>query len=172
MPEPMDFESAILQESNLGQVILTQIHIEHLIDDYIGVALDCPEELDPILKELGYFGKVHLALALGLASNLKLPLLSIGSIRNSFAHKLNAAIDSNYINTFYKSFPSEERKNIIDICKTTNQSWIVNGLQWRDVCVKEKFRILCMHLYYSCKFEIQKKTHEHDMDKLGRIALR
>ena len=69
--------SLLMQENELGKVIHTHIHIENLINEYLSCALLFPEQIKPI--HLDYFGKIHIALALGLPNELKAPLLQLNN---------------------------------------------------------------------------------------------
>ncbi|MGF1854738.1 hypothetical protein L4B78_00590 [Vibrio anguillarum] len=162
--------SLLTQENELGKVIHTHIHVENLINEYLSCVLCSPENIKPI--NLDYFGKVHLALALGFPNELKKPLLQLGKIRNSFAHKLNSNIDSNYMNNFYGSFSSEQREMMMKIAKETNQPWVVESLSWKDVPSSDKFAYLCISLYYFCNYAIDIQKTEQAYNKIGRIALK
>ncbi|MEZ9202040.1 hypothetical protein AB4151_06500 [Vibrio splendidus] len=166
----VNVSSILLQESDLGKVIHTQIQIEHLINDYLASALEYPEHLKPI--GLDYSGKVQLALALGLSSELKKPLGVLGKIRNDFAHNLDTKIDTSYMNNFYDSFPAERKEEFMKVARETNQSWIVESVPWKKVKPEQKFQLLCITLYYWCKFHVESLQQEQKMNKLGRLALK
>lgn len=162
--------SLLTQENELGKVMHTHIHIENLINEYLSCVLLFPEQIKPI--HLDYFGKIHIALALGLPNELKAPLLQLGKIRNDFAHKKNIEIDSNYMNNFHSSFSPVQREMMMKIAKETNQSWATKNSSWKDVQPSTKFIYLCISLYYSCQHAIDLKKAEQAYDKIGRIALK
>lgn len=168
--EMSELMSLLTQENELGKVIHTHIHIENLINKYLSHVLLFPEHIKPI--HLDYFGKVHMALALGLPNELKAPLLQLGKIRNDFAHKVNTKIDSNHMNNFYGSFSPVQREMMIKIAKETNQSWATKNLSWKDVQPSVKFAYLCISLYYFCQHAIDFKKTEQEYNKIGRIALK
>lgn len=122
--------------------------------------------------QLDYFGRVHLALALGFSADLKKPLIVLGKMRNDFAHQLDMTINSSVINNFYSSFSLGHRDNMIRVAKETNQSWFVEGLSWKKVPAESKFVFMCIELYYSCLESVGRQKYEKTSNQLGRIALR
>ncbi|MGC9460195.1 hypothetical protein, partial [Vibrio genomosp. F10] len=165
-----DFLSLLVQESPLGRVIHTHIHIENIVTDFLSMATCAPENLKPM--RLDYFGKIHLALALGLSPDLKVPLLVLGKMRNDFAHQLNRNIDSSSMNNFYKSFSSAHREDMMRVAKETKQSWCVDGVSWKKVSPDDQFIFMCMSLYYYCLRCVDSQKSELANNKLGKIALR
>lgn len=92
------FNKALLCEDALGAVIRAHIHIENQVDEFIRAKLARPEALEAL--RLGYDARVKLAWALGLPEEVKAALTFIGTLRNQFAHKLDAVIDKQTVNKF------------------------------------------------------------------------
>ncbi|MFG1317684.1 hypothetical protein [Xanthobacter autotrophicus] len=92
------FNKALLGEDPLGVVIRAHIYIEHQVIEFIRARMSPPEALDAL--ELDYAGRVKLALALGLPAEFKAALSFIGTLRNQFAHRLDAKIDKQTANSF------------------------------------------------------------------------
>jgi len=163
--DSVNFKDILSQESDIGKVIHTQINIELLITDFLYSVLDSPEFLKPI--RLDYSSSVNLSLALGFNEDLKGPLLAIGKLRNDFAHKLDQVIDKNKINFFYKSFSSRHQNEFIEIAKDLELGWYIKGTQWRDVEPTEKFTLLCISLYYWCRFAVMDGKHKNKLTKIS-----
>jgi hypothetical protein len=142
-------EAALLHENEIGRVILTHIHIEQKINSFLGAALVNPKYLKPM--GLDYFGKVHLAICVGFPEDLKGPLVSLGNIRNDFAHKIDQKIDLNKINNFYESFSSSHKEEIMDTLKKSDMSWVKENTSWKKVNPEQKFMVLCISLASYCE---------------------
>ncbi|MCD9481559.1 hypothetical protein [Photobacterium phosphoreum] len=104
------FKDALFQEDDLGAVIRVHLHIESFVNEIIQALVPYPDELKPI--RLDYFGKVNLLGALGVEpANLKV-LLTLGKMRNNFAHNLNYQLDSSNVKNLYESLSLELKENL------------------------------------------------------------
>lgn len=104
------FKDALFQEDDLGAVIRVHLHIESFVNEIIQVLVPYPDELKPI--RLDYFGKVNLLGALGVEpANLKV-LLTLGNMRNKFAHNLNYQLDSSNVKGLYESLGSDLKEKL------------------------------------------------------------
>ncbi len=92
------FQDALLGEDELGVVVRGHIYVEHELNEFIRATLSPPEALDAI--KLDYDGRVKLAMALGLPAHFKPALSFLGTLRNKFAHRLDAAITKQEANGF------------------------------------------------------------------------
>lgn len=160
-------KEALLNENEIGRVILTHIHIEQKINTYLDVALVNAKYLEPI--KLDYFGKVHLAICIGYPENLKGPLVSLGNIRNDFAHKIDQKIDLNKINNFYKSFCSDHKIEIMNTLKESNLSFGKERISWQDVKPEDKFMALCYALNFYCENALLEFAHEKELNLYKKI---
>lgn len=96
------FYVAVQGEDDLGLVLRAQIHIEHEVREYIVSQAPAPNEVK--FKDLEYDDLVQLALILGLNGALKSPLNALGSLRNKFAHRLDANLGAQEADNLYKAF--------------------------------------------------------------------
>ena len=77
-------------EDDLGVVIRTHIHIEAVLNDLIEKIFRESKYVDKM--GLDYHQKVKLTLACGLDPRFEKPLNTLGTIRNNFAHRLEAKL--------------------------------------------------------------------------------
>lgn len=95
------FTAVLLGEDTLGVVIRAHIYIEHQLIEFIEARMSSPEVIDAL--DLTYTRRVKLALALGLPSEFKAQLHFIGTLRNQFAHRLDAEIGQQEADAFEKT---------------------------------------------------------------------
>src|SRR5690349_11956331 len=84
------FYSTLAAEDPLGVIVRGLAYIESEV-----VALCEEAAVHPrVIKDmrLDYSGRVALAVALGLRQSLQKPLSAVGTLRNKFAHNIDAAI--------------------------------------------------------------------------------
>lgn len=89
---------ALLNEDELGMIVRAHLHIEREVTEFIRARLSPPEALPAL--DLEYSGRVKLALALGLSCEFKKALNFVGTLRNKFAHQLDAKITKQDANNF------------------------------------------------------------------------
>lgn len=102
------FHAALMGEDELGAVVRAHIHIEHELIEFIRARLSPPDALDAI--SLDYSGRVKLAIALGLPKEMQAPLNFIGTLRNRFAHRLDARLSEHEANNFAKALAPGEQE--------------------------------------------------------------
>ena len=90
--------AALTGTDALGVVIRAHIHVEHELIAFIEARLPEPGALKGI--GLDYDGRVKLASALGLPEEFRTALSFLGSLRNKFAHRLDATITEQEANNF------------------------------------------------------------------------
>ena len=97
---------ALMKEDELGMVIRAHIHIEHAIIDFLKTQMT-----DQVLGALSldYSGRVRLALALGLHEQFKAALNFVGTLRNRFAHRLDATLSKEDADNFAHALGPENR---------------------------------------------------------------
>lgn len=132
-------------EDEIGKVIRTHIHFENAINHFLFIALEKPQNLKNV--KLDYYGKINLAACLGLPEDIIKPLISIGKIRNSFAHNLDNKIDTDKINNFFNSFSNKSKEEMIQNCINKNPPWFPEAKSWKDIAMAERFFVMCFSLF-------------------------
>lgn len=99
--------AALMNEDPLGMVIRAHIHIEKLLIDFLEVRM--PKTALAVLK-LDFDRRVHLAIAFGLPTEFKAALHFVGSLRNRFAHQLDAALTKEDAKNFARALGPENRE--------------------------------------------------------------
>ncbi len=112
-------------EDELGVVVRSHIHIENYINELISLLLPTPEFVDKM--KLEYDQKVSLVIACGLKKELAPPLNCFGTVRNSFAHKLNTEISKSLVSNLYRSFCSDDKEVIQNTYKKLKESFKKEG---------------------------------------------
>lgn len=99
---------ALDSEDDLGKVVRSHIIAENILVKFIERRLNSTV----YLKKMGltFEQKTILALALGVDNVWEKPLSCLGSIRNSFAHKLRGEINKSDATNFYKSFSQRDKE--------------------------------------------------------------
>jgi hypothetical protein len=93
--------AAVTSEDMLGGFIRVHLFIEYELNLFIQKRL--PSGVLETLR-LDYDGKIKLAIALGLASDLKPSLRKVGEFRNEFAHNLDHKLVEADVDALFKSF--------------------------------------------------------------------
>jgi hypothetical protein len=150
-------QEAIFHEDHIGRVIKTHIHLEFLIIEYLKLSIPHYEYLKTL--KLDYFGKIHLAVAMGLDKEYLSPLKFIGTLRNTFAHNLDQGLNKQTMNNFYDTFSKIHKKEILEITQNHQFSWIQDGITWKEASNDKKFMVLCLHLYYEIQIQLDKLNH-------------
>ncbi|MGC4027295.1 MAG: hypothetical protein QM696_00280 [Steroidobacteraceae bacterium] len=109
-PEIGIFSDDLAREDHLGSVVRAHIHIESALNSIVEKLTPSPEHLKRL--NLDYDQTVGLALALGLDASWGPALKAIGSLRNRFAHQIDAALDEATVNNLYESLPSMGKNNV------------------------------------------------------------
>ena len=156
---------ALSVEDDLGKVIRVFLYIESELHTFIKTTLEDYSHIEKL--HLDFYSNVHLATALGMDFELKSPLLQIGNIRNTFAHKHNAKLDKNCINNLYNSFSLAQKKNITDICGSQEFSWIKNKKRWRQASISDQFMVMSLSLFYMLKID-----HLRQQNKVQAMRLK
>ncbi|TXN41431.1 hypothetical protein FV232_24760 [Methylobacterium sp. WL30] len=95
------FNQALLGEDELGAVVRGHIYIESELIDFIRARLPNPAGIKDL--EIDYYGRIKLAIALGLDESFGPSLKFVGTLRNRFAHRLDAAIGKQDADAFEKA---------------------------------------------------------------------
>lgn len=145
LAEQDNFLTAVQGEDELGAVVRSHIYVEsalvflleHLVVDkkYLG-------KLD-----LNYSQRVDLAIALGLKSEHAAPLHALGTIRNAFAHRLDAKLTKDRVDALYKQFSASDKEVLNAAFKrTSSQALIVEAKSLRALPVKDQFTLMTVAL--------------------------
>ncbi|CAO4135983.1 hypothetical protein [Methylorubrum extorquens] len=95
------FNRALLGEDELGAVVRGHIYIENELIAFIKARLPAPEAIKD--RDIDYNMRVKLAVALGLDPSFEPALNCAGSLRNQFAHSLEARIGKQEAVNFEKA---------------------------------------------------------------------
>lgn len=106
---PGDFIKSLQAEDELGLVIRAHIHIESWLIEFLSKLSDA-KALEKM--NLDYFQRVHLAVALGLKEEYSKGLLALGTLRNTFAHKLGSSLTETRIRNLYEALDSDEKATV------------------------------------------------------------
>jgi hypothetical protein len=166
----LDFKDLLLNKSDVETVIYTHIHIEHLIVKFLESSFPDPCHLKPM--QLDYFSRVNLALALGVSPDLKASLMSLGKMRNDFAHKLGQSIDKNRINNFYDTFSSAHRQDIHTRAHDLGVFGLDEGVKWKEMEPKSKFSLCCISLFYFVSFALLEQSYNQKIAKIGYSSMK
>ena len=136
------FIKHLLGEDELGVVVRAHIHIEAWLNELLsrmGVDMKCLDK-----AELEYHQRVHLAVALGLKKQHCSPLLAFGSIRNAFAHNINATLTKERVTNLYNTLSPEDQEIAQRVYKSTNAKLNASGQpnSLRGLEPKDQFVIL------------------------------
>ena len=145
LAEQDNFLSAVQNEDELGAVVRSHIYVEsalvflleHLVVDkkYLG-------KLD-----LDYSQRVDLAIALGLKPEHAAPLHALGTIRNAFAHRLDAKLTKDRVDALYKQFSASDKKVLNAAFKRTSSQVPVAGAKsLRALTAKDQFALMAVAL--------------------------
>jgi hypothetical protein len=113
------FFEALLGEDELGVVIRAHIHIEATLREFIEARLPMPDEL----PGLQYGQRVRLACALGLGAEHKAPLIAVGNLRNSFAHRLSKRLSQQDTRELYGALSIVDRQAVQEAYRNTNAAF-------------------------------------------------
>jgi hypothetical protein len=139
------FITALFEEDELGAVIRCHIHIESAIDLLIENRVNNYNYISKM--HLDYSQKIHLAIAIGLPKEYAPALVSLGKIRNKFAHNLDTTISKSSMSDFYKAFPPTQKQIIQLAFKRSKIQLPLKGKSSiSDLDPKEQFSIFSMAL--------------------------
>ena len=94
-------------EDPFGVAIRSAVYIEHQLERFIDEQTRSKAAVKRL--RLDYAGKADLALVLGLSERLRAPIAAIGTIRNDFAHTLEAELSPANADAVYKSMSADDK---------------------------------------------------------------
>ena len=102
-----EFYKALMGEDELGLVVRAHIYVEHELIEFI------KQHCEPCAKaKEAYASRVRRAINLGLSKMLKGPLEELGSIRNAFAHRLDASLTESVVQKLHETFDNDMKLGI------------------------------------------------------------
>ena len=131
------FHEALNNEDELGSIIRVHLHVEYQINEILSKLVQNTEHLKPL--NLDYNGKVNLICALGVSSEYKTVLTTLGNMRNKFAHNPFYKITKVEVNNLYKTLPSSDK----DILQR-NYEKIKKGKEYKKLGPKDKFVLIAI----------------------------
>jgi hypothetical protein len=105
-----DFQAALRGEDELGLVVRAHIYIEANLLELLTNFVGSQKHIDKM--NLEYSQRVHLAIALGLKDEYESPLLTLGTLRNAFAHRPGTKLSKDRVDALYSSL-SPATKEIV-----------------------------------------------------------
>ncbi|MGP0630100.1 hypothetical protein ACTRW9_10355 [Nitrospina sp. 32_T5] len=114
-----EFFQNLMGQDDLGVVIRSHIEIENKLNQFLEYV--CQDFPSYEVSQPDYFGKVCLALALGLDEEYGGVLKALGKLRNDFAHKLGSRINESNISNLYQAFPKDGKQTIQDAYDKTRK---------------------------------------------------
>lgn len=109
------FFQHLTAEDELGVVLRAQIHIEAGVNDLLNSLVPRPDDL----PRLQFEGRVRLACSLGLSRKYLEPLKSLGDLRNRFAHRLDARLDDQIVNSLYSKLSKGDQSCVLEAYRAT-----------------------------------------------------
>jgi len=104
------FYAALEGEDDLGVVLRAHIYIEHELKLYVSEVAPKPDQIK--FSSYDYNSLIALALMLGLPSDLKAALTSIGNLCNKFAHTLEMELTTQEANALYNTLSPNMNVNM------------------------------------------------------------
>ncbi|WP_299074224.1 hypothetical protein [uncultured Paraglaciecola sp.] len=115
----MDLQDSFLKvfegEDDVGVVIRSHIIIEQQLNILLSKLVVSEKHL--LQMRLGYSETVKLAISLGLNSKFDIPLTTLGTLRNKFAHELRPSISKADVNNLYNSLEGAEKATLNSLVK-------------------------------------------------------
>ena len=158
VPKPrsdeVEFQAALQAEDELGMVVRAHIRIELCLNELISLLAVDQTYIDKMSLE--YAQKVNLAVGLGLLPGYAPPLLVMGSLRNAFAHRAEAALGRQEVNNLYKAMPADDRVIANQAYeRTKKQLKTTNMPPFRSLPPKDQFIFIAVGLRAALMFAVE-----------------
>lgn len=102
--------AAMAKDDALEVTIKGAIFIEHQLIGFVEERVVSTKALNRM--NLSFEDRVNLAVALGLRETLQPPLKAMASIRNKFAHRLDASVSKSDMDAFRNTFTPEDKAKL------------------------------------------------------------
>ena len=109
-PSDLTLSTDLTREDDVGMIVKGHIHIEYQLQQLACRVLPFPERCD--WNKIGYRQTVELALACGLPDDMRGTLNALGSLRNTFAHRLDAALEKQRVMDLYNGLSDRLREGL------------------------------------------------------------
>jgi hypothetical protein len=158
-----EFHETLEAEDDLGVVIRAHLHLERYLNSLIEKIIPDKRYLKRL--KLDFEKSVWLTVCLGLEPGFAKSLLALNSLRNQFAHSLEASLNRGVVNNFYKNLSSDE-KNLVQeaFVKTEKKSSFYKGKKFNQIPSKARF-ILCMIALRVLLVKTINEAHERKLKK-------
>jgi len=145
-PDPSEdaFIAALFGEDELGVVVRAHIHIEARLLELLELLVEDPKHLERMT--LDFSQRVHLATALGLKPEHAPGLLAFGSIRNSFAHRLDTQLSDDRINNLYKALSPGDKEAVQGAYEQTRVVMKGPDCTFKELGPKYRFALISVAL--------------------------
>lgn len=158
LAEQDDFLAAVRGEDELGAVIRSHIYVESALVSLLEHLVVDKKYLEKL--SLDYSQRVDLAIALGLKAEHAGPLHALGTIRNAFAHRLNAKLTKDRIDALYKQFSASDKEVLHAAFNKTSSQVKVEGVKsLRYLSEKDQFSLMAVALRALILVAIGELTH-------------
>ncbi|GAB3094882.1 hypothetical protein [Lysobacter terrae] len=143
-PLPIDpsFYEHLISEDELGAVIRAHIHVEASLIEFIRWSVPQPD----LLPRLTYELRLRLACALGLDQDHFEALKSLGDIRNSFGHNLDAKLTDQAVNNLFAKLPDQARAATLGSYAAMVNRGDAAAKQFRDLSARDRFIVIAIVL--------------------------
>lgn len=144
-PSEAAFVGALFGEDELGVVVRAHIHIEAKLLELLELVVADPEYLERM--DLDFGQRVNLAVALGLKSEHAPALSALGTLRNAFAHRLDAQLSEDRVNNLYAALSAGD-KEIVQLAyyRTNTQLGKSDAPPFKKLSPKERFILISVAL--------------------------
>jgi hypothetical protein len=109
-PSQEAFFDALYGQDELGIVVRAHICIEAKLLELLEVLVTNSRHLERM--NLEFEQRVHLAVALGLSEEHAPALLSLGKLRNDFAHQLDTQLSEQHANNLYEALSPSDKTTL------------------------------------------------------------
>ena len=139
------FVGVLFGEDELGVVIRAHIHIEAKLLEFLELLVTDPKYLERMNLDFGQ--RVNLAVALGLKSEHAPALSALGSLRNAFAHRLDAQLSEDRVNSLYAELSAGD-KEVLQLAyeRTNTQMRKSDAPPFKKLSPKERFIVISVTL--------------------------
>ena len=145
LAEQENFLAAVRGEDELGAVIRSHIYVESALAFLLEHLVADKKYLEKL--DLDYSQRVDLAIALGLKAEHAPPLHALGTIRNAFAHRLNANLTKDRVEALYKQFSASDKEILHTAFKLTSSQIPIEGAKsFRSLSEKDQFALMAVAL--------------------------
>jgi hypothetical protein len=144
IPRDVDpsFYQHLVAEDELGMVVRAHIHIEASIIDFLKQVVPNPK----LLPRLAYEARLRLACALGLDQDHFDALKTLGDIRNSFGHDIEARLTDQAVNDLYARMPALAKEATLGAYAGTTESGSTEAPPFHKLSARDRFVLIAVAL--------------------------